>query len=371
MSQIVAIDVYGYELTYAHGEYVMSSGRAATSQESTLVRISCEDGEQGWGEVCTLAGTYWPAFAGGARAAISEFAPALLGVDATNLGAVHAAMDGLLMGHAYAKSAIDIACWDLLGKKAALPVADLIGGRVQADFPLYEAVPLSSPEAMADFVARRSAAGITCFQVKVGNDPADDAERLRAVAKIAGPGTSLIADANGGWTLQQAVRAVRLIDELPIYLEQPCQRIEDCRIVRGLTSLPMVMDESVLTPRDLVAAKADVGAGSVNLKLGRLGGLSGARLMRDLAVSLGMSVSLEDAWGGDVTTAAVSHLAASTAAADMLSVSFFNDWTNEHVAGYRPRSREGRGSAPAEAGLGVEVDTDRLGEPLFSVRAAN
>ncbi|GAA3764918.1 mandelate racemase/muconate lactonizing enzyme family protein [Streptomyces tremellae] len=369
MSQIVAIDIYGYTLTYAHGEYVMSSGRAATSQESTLVRITCEDGTHGWGEVCTLAGTYWPAFAGGARAALAEVVPALLGADATNLAAVHAAMDGTLMGHAYAKSAVDIACWDLLGKKAGLPVVDLLGGRAQQDFPLYEAVPLSSPEAMADFVKQRSAAGITCFQVKVGNDPHDDAARLHAVADIADAGTTLIADANGGWTLQQAVHAVRLVDEMPIYLEQPCRRAEDCKVVRGLTSLPMVMDESVITPLDLAEAKTEVGAGSVNLKLGRLGGLTGARLMRDLSVSLGISVSIEDAWGGDVTTAAVSHLAASTAREDMLSVSFFNDWTNEHVAGHRPRSAGGRGSAPDAPGLGVEVDVERLGEPLLSVGA--
>ncbi|MBK1787918.1 mandelate racemase/muconate lactonizing enzyme family protein [Prauserella cavernicola] len=369
MTQIVAIDVYGYELTYAHGEYVMSSGRAATAQDSTLVRVSCEDGTYGWGEVCTLAGTYWPAFAGGARAALAEMAPALLGVDGTNPAAVHAAMNSRLMGHDYAKSAVDLACWDLLGKRAGLPVAELLGGRVQTDFPLYEAVPLSSPEAMAEFVARRSAAGITCFQVKIGNEPADDDARLRAVSEAASAGTTLIGDANGGWTLQQAVSAVRLVDALPIYLEQPCRRIEDCRTVRTLTSLPMVMDESVLTPLDLVAAKNEVGAGSVNLKLGRLGGLTGTRMMRDLAVSLGMSVSLEDAWGGDVTTAAVSHLAASTACHDMLSVSFFNDWTNEHVAGHRPRSAAGRGSAPTEPGLGIDVDLDRLGEPLFTVRA--
>ncbi|MEQ3553471.1 enolase C-terminal domain-like protein [Pseudonocardia nematodicida] len=369
MGTITAVDVYGYELTYAHGEYVMSSGRSSTSQSSTLVRITTEAGAHGWGEVCTLAGTYWPAFAGGARAALAEMLPALIGTDATNLGTVHAAMDGILMGHGYAKSAVDVACWDLLGKKAGLPLVDLLGGRLQQDFPLYEAVPLSAPETMADFVTTRSAAGITCFQVKVGNDPDDDAARLRAVAAAAAPGTTLIADANGGWTLQQAVRAARLIEDLPVHLEQPCARFEDCVVVRGLTRLPMVMDESVLTPADLLAAKTQVGAGSVNLKLGRLGGLTGARMMRDLAVSAGMSLSLEDAWGGDVTTAAVSHLAASTASNDLLSVSFFNDWTNEHVAGYAPRSSKGRGGAPTGPGLGIDVDADLLGAPLLTVRA--
>ncbi|SNT50732.1 mandelate racemase/muconate lactonizing enzyme family protein [Rhodococcoides kyotonense] len=367
MSAITTIDVFGYQLTYAHGEYVMSSGRAATAQDSTMIRISCADGSYGWGEVCTLAGTYWPAFAGGARAALQEFGPALLGVDGTNLGAVHAAMESVLMGHAYAKSAVDIACWDLLGKKAGLPLHELLGGRMQSDFPLYEAVPLASPDAMASFVKERSAAGITAFQVKVGNDPAEDAQRLHAVAEVAPDGTTLIADANGGWTLQQAVQAVRLIDGLPIYLEQPCARVEDCAHVRRLTTLPMVMDESVITATDLVSVKNDLGAGSVNLKLGRLGGITGMRTMRDLAVSMGMSVSLEDAWGGDVTTAAVSHLAATTPAESLLSVSFFNDWTNEHVAGYLPRSAFGRGSAPTAPGLGIEVDADLLGQPLFTI----
>lgn len=368
MSAIAAIDVYGYKLSYAHGEYVMSGQRSAVAQDSTIVRVTCADGSQGWGETCTLAGTYWPAYAHGARSALHEVGPTLLGVDATNLNAVHAAMDGVLMGHAYAKSAIDIACWDLLGKKAGLPLFELLGGRLQEDFPLYEAVPLATPEEMASFVQRRTAVGITCFQVKVGNEPADDADRLRAVVDVSPTSTRLIADANGGWTLQEAVHAVRMIDSLPIYLEQPCARAEDCAQIRRLTTLPMVMDETVITPIDLVSAKNQIGAGSVNLKLGRLGGLTGARAMRDLAVALGMSVSLEDAWGGDLTTAAVSHLAATTAARSLLSVSFFNDWTNEHIAGYQPRSSGGRGSAPTGAGLGVDVDVDALDEPLFTIK---
>lgn len=367
MPRIVAIDVFRYALTYAHGEYVMSGGRAATAQESTLVRITTDDGTWGWGEVSTLAGTYWPAFAGGARAAIRELADAIVGLDPTNLAHVRQAMDLTLMGHDYAKSAIDIACWDLLGKQTGLPLVDLLGGRAQTDFPLYEAVPLSAPEAMARFVAERRAVGVNAFQVKVGNDPVEDAERLRACVAASAPDTLLIADANGGWDLQSAVRAVREIDGLPIFLEQPCARFEDCVTVRSLTTLPMVLDESILTPRDLLQAKDVAGAGSVNLKLGRLGGLSGARLMRDVAVAAGMTVSLEDAWGGDVTTAAVAHLAASTPAPALLSASFFNDWTNEHVAGYLPRSRDGRGAAPLEPGLGVDVDTAVLDEHLFTV----
>jgi L-alanine-DL-glutamate epimerase-like enolase superfamily enzyme len=103
---------------------------------------------------------------------------------------------------------------------------------------------------------------------------------------------------------------------------------------------------------------------AINLKLGRVGGLTRARVLRDLAVELGMRLTIEDSWGGDLTTAAVSQLAASTPPDALLMASFMNDWTLDHVANYEPRSRAGRGSAPAGAGLGVEVDAEALGPPL-------
>ncbi len=91
--------------------------------------------------------------------------------------------------------------------------------------------------------------------------------------------------------------------------------------------------------------------------------------MRDLAVALGLRVTIEDAWGGDLVTAAVAHLAASTPPDTLFTVSFMNDWTNEHVAGHEPRSRAGVGSAPDRPGLGIDVDVALLGEPLLLGRA--
>jgi L-alanine-DL-glutamate epimerase-like enolase superfamily enzyme len=88
--------------------------------------------------------------------------------------------------------------------------------------------------------------------------------------------------------------------------------------------------------------------------------------MRDLIQDLNMMVSVEDMWGGDVITAAVSHIAASTRPENLLNVSFFNDWTDGHVAGHAPRSRDGRGSAPTDPGLGITVDAAALGEPIFT-----
>ncbi len=103
-----------------------------------------------------------------------------------------------------------------------------------------------------------------------------------------------------------------------------------------------------------------------NLKISKVGGLTKAKQMRDLAVSLGLRVTIEDTWGGDIVTTAVSHLAASTPPDNLFTVSFMNDWTNEHIAGHEPRSQDGFGGAPTAPGLGVEVDMEALGAPIFS-----
>jgi L-alanine-DL-glutamate epimerase-like enolase superfamily enzyme len=366
--RIIGIDVYEHMLTYAHGSYAMSGGRVASAQPSTLVRIRTDQGIDGWGESCALGATYLPSFsAGGVRAALADLAPALVGLDPTNLGAINARISSLLRGYPGARSAVDVACWDITGKALGVPVSTLLGGVLQQDFPLYEAVPLASPQEMAAFVVARREAGISCFQVKVGNRPADDVARVRATVAVGG-GSRMICDANGGWRLQDAIVAVRQLADLHVYIEQPCETLEDIGRVRAVTTLPLVADESVLDLPTLVAAKEVAQAGSVNLKIGRLGGLTAARRMRDAAVALGMTVTLEDTWGGDVATAAVAHLAATTAPDDMLSASFFNDWTQEHVAPVvRPVSVNGRGSAPTRPGLGVEVDVTLLGAPLFSV----
>lgn len=365
--KIAAIEVYEHVLTYAHGEYVMSSGRAATRQVSTLVRVVTDEGLDGWGETCPLDGTYLPTFAAALRQAVAEFGKHLLGLDPRNVNHIQATMSKTLMGFEAAKSAIDLACWDLLGKSLGVPVSGLLGGVLQDSFPLYEAVPLAAPKAMAEFIDARRAEGIACFQVKVGNEPLDDIARAKAAADIAAD-CILICDSNGGWSVDQAIVAVRGMADLPVYVEQPCRTTAASAQVRRVTTLPMVMDESILLASDLVSAVETVAPSAVNLKLSRLGGITGVRRMRDLAIDLDLSVCLEDTWGGDIVTAAVAHLAATTPQKHLLSTSFFNDWTNEHVASNRPQSVSGRGSAPSGPGLGIDVDVSTLSQPLFVIK---
>ena len=271
-------------------------------------------------------------------------------------------MDATLRGHEYAKSAIDVACWDILGRATGRSVATLLGGALQPAVPLYVAVPLGPPDEMAAFVERERAGGIHHFQLKLGGAPEDDRDRVAAVHAVTGPEDALIGDANGAWRRQEAIVAARLLAGFDrLRLEQPCPTLEECLAVRRLTTLPMVLDEVITDLPTLVRAVAADAMDHVNLKVGRVGGLTKARLMRDAAVELGLTLTIEDSWGGDIVTAAVSHLAAGVPPASLFAASFMNDWTLEHVAGYQPRSRNGKGPVPTGPGLGIEVDMDRLG----------
>ena len=365
--RIRAIDVFGYTVTYAHGEYVMSGGRVAAHQTGTLVKVSTDEGLCGWGEVTPHDGTYLPVFTGGVQAGLRELGPALLGVDATNLNLVNRTMDAVLLGQQYAKSPIDMACWDIAGQALGQPVAALVGGVMQPDYPIYEPVPLGPSDAMADYIEQRRAVGIERFQLKVGNDPYEDAERTRACLAAGGGDTLFDVDANGGWSLLDARIAAQELAGLPVSLEQPCRTTEDCALVTEHSALPLVLDESVVTLTDVMAAK-QAGAVAINVKISRVGGISKAVLMRDLMQRLNMRVSIEDSWGGDIVSAAVSHIAASTDPDHLFFVPPLNELTADgFIAGHQPRSVNGRVAVPTGPGLGIEVDEAALGAPLFSI----
>lgn len=366
---VAEVRVYRYALTYAHGTYVMSHGREITVLPSIVVALTTESGLTGYGEVCPLGTTYLPGFPGGVVAALEELAPALVGRDVTRLGGLSAALDARLAGHGYAKSVLDIAAHDLFGRASGLSVSALLGGRRLEEFPLYVAVPLASPAAMADFTRAARAEGIHRFQLKIGGAPADDAARAAAVVEATGDQDVIVADANGGWRLQDATVAARLLEGMPrLRLEQPCPTIEECLVLRERTTLPMVLDEVITDVQALLRCYHAGAMDAINLKISRVGGLTRARVLRDLAQELGLRLTIEDTWGGDLTSAAVSHLAATCAPEAFYAASFMNDWTREHVAGYAPRSENGVGHAPTGPGLGVAVDATLLGEPIARYR---
>src|SRR5882724_11810509 len=310
--RITRIAAYKVALPLREGSYKWSGGKAVTVFDTTVVKVETDAGVTGYGEVCPLGPFYLPAYANGVRAGIAELGQHLLGEDPVQLGKLNRRMDAALKGHAYVKSGIDMACWDILGKVTGQPVCVLLGGRYGEDFGLYRAISQEAPDAMAGRVAGYRAEGYRRFQLKVGGDPAVDVERIRAVAAQLQPGDRLVADANTGWLMHDALRVVRAVRDVDVYIEQPCATYEECLSVRRHTDHPFVLDEVIDSIDMLLRGHADGAMDVVNLKISKLGGLTKLKQARDLCVSLGVAMTIEDTWGGDIVTAAIDHLAHST-----------------------------------------------------------
>ena len=147
--KIRRITAYQVDLPLHEGSYQWSGGKSVQVFDSTVVCVETDSGVSGCGEVCPLGPFYLPAYAEGVRAGIRELGPHLLGADPRELGVLNRRMDAALKGHPYVKSGIDIACWDLLGQAAGLPVCALLGGRFGERIRLYRAISQESPEEMA------------------------------------------------------------------------------------------------------------------------------------------------------------------------------------------------------------------------------
>src|SRR5271163_4621276 len=230
--KIKRILAYQVDLPLHEGSYKWSGGKAVTIFDSTVVQIETDNGLVGFGEVCPLGPFYLPAYANGVRAGIAELGPYLLGENPLELEKLNRRMDAALKGHPYVKSAIDMACWDILGKATGQSVCTLLGGRYGDDFGLYRAISQEAPEAMAQRVAQYRAEGYTRFQLKVGGDADVDIERIRAVGALLQTGDRLIADANTGWLMHDAMRVVRAVRDVDVYIEQPCLTYEECLSIR-------------------------------------------------------------------------------------------------------------------------------------------
>ncbi|KIC09030.1 mandelate racemase [Leisingera sp. ANG-M1] len=362
--KITAIKVWQVDLPLKEGRYSWSNGNYIDVFDSTVIGIETDEGLTGYAECCPLGSAYLPSFALGVRAGLQELAPHLIGQDPLNIGGINRRMDAALRGHPYAKAPVDIACWDLLGKATGQPVYNLLGGAAQDEISLYRAISQESPEQMAAKIEGYAAEGYTKFQLKVGGAANDDIDRIRATRAALKPSDLLVADANTGWTRHEAARVVAAVQDLDVYIEQPCPTYEESVSIRRRTGLPFVLDEMIDGTGMLVRGIAEDAMDVINLKISKVGGLTRAKLMRDLCVASGIPMTIEDTWGGDITTAAIAHLARSTPEEFCFSATDFNSYGTVTIASGAPQRVNGKMTAPDRPGLGIVPDFSVLGAPV-------
>lgn len=361
--RITRIRLWTVPLT-SHETYYMASGKTCATVDTVVLALDTNTGLTGWGEVCPIP-HYLPAYAGGVAPAVQEMAPVLLGADPVGPEALMARLDAHLPDHRFAKSAIDIALWDLTAQVAGLPLHALLGGQRQADLPLYHSITCIDPDEMARIAREAQAKGITQFQAKLGADDdwQADVARLHKVREAVGPGPVVYGDWNCGSDRLSATRVGRAVAHLDVMLEQPCATLAECQAVRDASGLPMKMDELAHDTASLLEANGRQCLDAVALKLSKFGGLSKTRAARDLCLHLGARMCVECTWGSDIVTAAALHLAAATEPTRLLNTCDLSGYVAPRLDPNAPARDQGRIAPPEGPGLGVHPDLDLLGPP--------
>ena len=289
----------------------------------------------------------------------------IMGLDPQRVLDVERAMDLALPGHLYAKSPIDMACWDIAGQAAGLPIADLMGGGSRAPRLIASSVGAKTVEETREVIERYRSRGYLAHSVKIGGDVARDIARVRDVEKIRKPGEIILYDVNRGWTRQQALLVMSTCADLNVTFEQPCETLDDIAVIKGRHASPVSVDESLVTLQDATRIARDGLAEVFGIKLNRVGGLTKAARIRDVALAHGIDMFVMATGGSVLADTEALHLAATIPDANCHAVWACQDMITVDIAGGRgPRNAAGHLNLPEAPGLGVQPDEAAFGPPV-------
>lgn len=364
---IQKIDVFQLNLPYSNGTYTISGGRQTSTFDATIVRITTNTGLEGWGESTPFGSTYVASHALGVRAGIAEIAPKLIGLDPRRVDRINDAMDAALTGHEHAKTALDVACWDIFGKATGLPVCELLGGRTDVKMSIISSVPIGDPASMRETVASHRAKGYKSHSVKIDGNPALDAERVAAALADRQPGEYYTIDANGGLSVETALRFLRLVPkDLDFVFEAPCATMRENLSLRKRTSIPIIFDELATSEASIIELIANDAADGIGLKISKTGGLTRGRRQRDICIAAGYTMTVAETTGSDIAFAAIVHLGQTVPARNLRSVLECRDMVTVKTADGEFGIVDGCVTAPEGPGLGVTPRLDVLGDVVAS-----
>jgi L-alanine-DL-glutamate epimerase-like enolase superfamily enzyme len=362
---IRSINVYQMLLPVKGTAYRMASD-TVQSLDSTLVEVTTDDGLSGWGETCPIGPVYQPQHALGARAAIAEIAPGLIGQEVSSIRLLAKRMDERLNGHNYAKAAFDIAFYDLLGQRLGVPVSTLLGGALTDRVPAYYSTVVGNPDETARIAVEKVKAGYTRLQVKIGGrELEEDIATVHKVWEAVGFQAGMAVDANRGLTTAEAILLDRQCQNVPFVFEQPCNTMDEVASLKGRITHPVYLDENTEDLNAVLRAISSGIADGFGLKVTRLGGLTKMTTVRDMCAIRSLPHSVDDAWGGDVIAAACVHLASTVEPRR-----FEGAWiAQEYIDGHDDEANavvieDGHIAVPQRPGLGVKPAPGIFGKPL-------
>jgi len=364
--KITRLSVYHKDLALKD-PYWLSGGRLRFDVlDATFVKIETDAGLIGWGEGTPWGHTYVPAHGPGIRAGIETMVSAVMGKDPRQLELVERAMDLSLPGHLYAKQPIDMACWDILGQACDLPIADLLGGKRELGTPAASSVSSGEPDYMMGIIDSYRARGYVAHSAKVGGSDTDkDIERIRHIESQRKDDEIILYDVNRAWTRREASIVMNAVADLGVTFEQPGESLDDLAEIRRVTTSPISVDESLVTLQDATRIARDGIADVFGIKINRVGGLTKARRMRDVAMAHGIQIFVMATGGSVLADVEAAHLAQSIPAEFIRACWSCQDMLDIDIApGSGPRCIDGFITIDDTAGLGVVPDENLLGDPV-------
>ena len=343
---------------------VFMAGVEIRQADNVLVRIESDSGAVGWGEAAS-APTMTGETVESMMAAVAYLAPAIHGREAADIAGASAAMTGRMYGNQAAKSAIEIALHDLVGRATGRPAHALLGEKVRSRIAALGVI--SNGELAADLrdAVAKKADGYTAFKIKVGIDrPLIDAERTRRVCETLGPDSLISSDANQGWSTEEAVQYVRAVVGSGLtFFEQPVLADDVAgmaAVAAAAGDLAIGADESIHSLADIRRHHDGKAARGVSLKTIKLGGMRGVFAAGRLCAELGMAVNVACKTGeSSIAGAAGLHVAA---ALPQLAwgLTLSNEGLAEDVTARPIRIQRGHVEVSDRPGLGIDVDEDRV-----------
>ncbi|MGI9421045.1 MAG: mandelate racemase/muconate lactonizing enzyme family protein [Geminicoccaceae bacterium] len=363
--KITRITVYQKDLPLKD-PYWLSGGRLRFDVlDATFVKLETDEGITGWGEGTPWGHTYVPAHGPGIRAGIETMADAILGREPRALDHIERAMDLCLPGHPYAKAPIDLACWDIAGQASNLSIADMLGGRDEEGTWIASSVSSGEPDYMQDIIQSYRDRGYKVHSAKVGGDIDRDIARIRHLEKNRLADERILYDVNRAWTRREASIVMNAVADLGITVEQPGETLDDIAAIRKVTTTPISVDESLVTLQDAARIAREGLAEVLGLKLNRVGGLTKARRIRDIALAHGIQMYVMATGGSVLADTEAAHMAQSVPSEFRLGTWACQDMLTVDVApGRGARNINGKLTVDDRPGLGFAPDEPSLGAPV-------
>jgi muconate cycloisomerase len=301
-------------------------------------------------------------------------APVLIGQDPGSFETIHMLMDRAIKGYPYAKAAMDMALYDVVGKAYRLPAYDFLGGCYRKRITISHSIGLMEVSKAVEEAVQVKSEGIKAIKLKGGVEPKRDIDLVKRIRKAVGPAIQLAVDANQGYlTPKVAVQTINAMGEYDIlYMEQPVEGIDAMAQVAEKVDTPIMADESAWTPQDILEISRKKAADIISLYTTKPGGLFKAKKVAAVAEAAGLRCNVNGSMETGVGNAANLHLAASTGIASLacvVPISAPKEKQGGRIAGIYYRDdiiaepfeyADGEVVVPSKPGLGIEVDEEKV-----------